>query len=244
MSKSSSPPTKSLKVLVVEDDLASLELIYEVLVSLDVEVFPASDSERALTVAQNEKFDGIFVDLHMPRIDGFKLMKAIRSNGWNQRTPVIVLTGMGDRDTMQRAFAAGATFFLRKPVDRRQLTSLLNSTRGTMLINRRRFRRVPFNAEVTVIFGSVAREVRSLDLSESGMLVEGLNVDVGKAVQLSFRLRNQGSLISVQASVKRVDKGSTGMLFQDVKGSHQQLLRDFIDAQETPPVAQRPTKAS
>jgi two-component system chemotaxis response regulator CheY len=211
---------------------------------LDVEVFPASDSERALTVAQNEKFDGIFVDLHMPRIDGFKLMRAIRSGGWNQRTPVIVLTGMGDRDTMQRAFAAGATFFLRKPVDRRQLTSLLNSTRGTMLINRRRFRRVPFNAEVTVIFGSVAREVRSLDLSESGMLVEGLNVDAGKGVQLSFRLRNQGPLISVQALVKRADKGSTGMLFQDVKGGHQQLLRDFIDAQETPPVAQRPTKAS
>jgi len=132
MSKSSSPLAKSLRILVVEDDLPSLELIYEVLLSLDVEVFPASDSERALTVAQNEKFDGIFVDLNMPRIDGFRLMKAIRSAGWNQRTPFIVLTGMGDPDTMKRAFAAGATFFLRKPIDRRQLTSLLNTTRGTM----------------------------------------------------------------------------------------------------------------
>lgn len=245
MSKSSSPPPKGLKILVVEDDLASLELIYEVLLSLDVEVFPASDSERALTVAQNEKFDGIFVDLNMPRIDGFKLMKSIRGAGWNQRTPMIVLTGMGDRDTMQQAFTAGATFFLRKPIDRRQLTGLLNSTRGTMLVNRRRFRRIPFNVEVTVNLGSDTRKVRSLDLSEGGMLLEGLKMEVGKGVQLSFRLHSEGSRISTHASVKRVDEDNrAGLLFENLKVAHQELLRDFIDTQEIPSVAQLPTKAS
>src|SRR4051812_48309180 len=171
MSVPPTPAVKSLRILVVEDDLSALEMIYEVLLSPGVEASPASDSERALAVAQNEKFDGIFLDLQMPRIDGFKVMKAIRSSGWNQRTPIIVLTGMGDRDTMERAFAAGATFFLRKPVDRRQLTVLLNSTRGTMLVNRRRFRRIPLVLEITVDYGLGAEKIHSIDVSEGGMLV-------------------------------------------------------------------------
>ena len=52
-----------LKILVVEDDLASLELMVEVFTSLKAEVRPVSDSERAVDVINQEKFDGIFLDL-------------------------------------------------------------------------------------------------------------------------------------------------------------------------------------
>jgi len=52
-----------LKLLVVEDDLASLELMVEVFTSLKAEVRPVSDSERAVDVINQEKFDGIFLDL-------------------------------------------------------------------------------------------------------------------------------------------------------------------------------------
>jgi len=61
----------ALKVLIVEDDAATLELMKEVLTSLKVEVRAISDSEQAAVIVNHERFDGIFVDLQMPKVDGF-----------------------------------------------------------------------------------------------------------------------------------------------------------------------------
>jgi CheY-like chemotaxis protein len=57
----------SLKLLVVEDDLASLELMTEVLGVLEAHVRPIADSEWAAMVINQERFDGIFLDLEMPK---------------------------------------------------------------------------------------------------------------------------------------------------------------------------------
>ena len=64
----------SLKLLVVEDDLASLELMVEVFTSLKAEVHPVSDSEKAVDMINQGKFDGIFLDLEMPNINGYDLL--------------------------------------------------------------------------------------------------------------------------------------------------------------------------
>jgi len=60
----------SLKVLVVEDDTASLELMREVLASADAEVRAVSDSEVAAALINKENFDGISLELRMPKING------------------------------------------------------------------------------------------------------------------------------------------------------------------------------
>jgi two-component system sensor histidine kinase BarA len=59
-----------LKLLIVEDDPANLELMTEVFTSLQAEVRPVSDSEEAAAIVNREKFDGIFLDLEMPRLKG------------------------------------------------------------------------------------------------------------------------------------------------------------------------------
>ena len=110
-----------LKLLVVEDNLASLELMTEVFTSLKAEVRPISDSEKAVGVVNQEKFDGIFLDLEMPSLNGFDLARLIRKSSWNKSTPIIIVTGRDERQTMHDAFAFGATFFLQKPVDRQNL---------------------------------------------------------------------------------------------------------------------------
>src|SRR2546426_8881899 len=127
-----------LKLLIVEDDLASLELMAEVFTSLTAEVRPVGDSEKAAALVNGERFDGIFLDLEMPNLHGFDLARRIRKSSWNQSTPIIIVTGRDDRRTMQEAFAIGATFFLQKPVDRQKLTGLFRTVRGALLENRRR----------------------------------------------------------------------------------------------------------
>ena len=57
-----------LKLLVVEDDPASLELMSEVFTSLKAEVRAVNDSEKAVGIINQERFDGIFLDLEMPNL--------------------------------------------------------------------------------------------------------------------------------------------------------------------------------
>src|SRR5882762_9669902 len=129
---------QALKLLVVEDNIASLELMTEVFTSLKAEVRPISDSEKAVGIVNQEKFDGIFLDLEMPNLNGFDLARLIRKSSWNKSTPIIIVTGRDERQTMQEAFAIGATFFLQKPVDKHKLSILFRAVRGGMLENRRR----------------------------------------------------------------------------------------------------------
>jgi CheY-like chemotaxis protein len=61
-----------LKLLVVEDDPASLELMAEVFASLKAEVRAVNDSEKAVGMVNQERFDGVFLDLEMPRLKWFR----------------------------------------------------------------------------------------------------------------------------------------------------------------------------
>src|SRR6202043_3504866 len=161
-----------LKLLVVEDNIASLELMSEVFTSLKAEVRPVSDSEEAVGIVNQEKFDGIFLDLEMPKLNGFDLARVIRKSSWNKSTPIIIVTGRDERQTMQEAFAVGATFFLQKPVDRQKLSILFRAVRGGMLENRRRSTRVPIQTDVSCEVGSrIARGV-TWNLSQGGIQVE------------------------------------------------------------------------
>jgi CheY-like chemotaxis protein len=106
-----------LNLLVVEDDPASLELMAEVFTSLKANVRAVSDSQHAAGLVNQERFDGIFLDLEMPNLHGFDLARVICKSSWNKSTPIIIVTGRDERETMQQAFTIGATFFLQKPVD-------------------------------------------------------------------------------------------------------------------------------
>src|SRR5690348_1417726 len=111
----------SLKLLVVEDNIANLELMTEIFTSIEAQVRAVSDSEKAASLVSQEKFDGIFLDLEMPHLSGFELAQLIRGSSWNKSTPIVIVTGHDERDTMKRAFNTGATFYLQKPIDRQKL---------------------------------------------------------------------------------------------------------------------------
>ena len=103
-----------VQVLVVEDDPLTLELMYEVLSSPEVEVFPTSDSRRAAGIVNEKKFDGIFVDVQMPGIDGLELVKWIRSQKSLAQVTVVMLSGSGLEIDRTRAKALGVDQYLVK----------------------------------------------------------------------------------------------------------------------------------
>ncbi|MFZ0867239.1 MAG: response regulator [Candidatus Sulfotelmatobacter sp.] len=217
-----------LKLLVVEDDIPSLELMTEVFMSLKTEVRPISDSQKAVAMVNQEKFDGIFLDLEMPNLNGFDLARLVRKSSWNKSTPIIIVTGRDDRQTMQDAFAIGATFFLQKPVDRQKLSALFRTVSGGMLENRRKFTRVPVQTEVTCTVGSRTVRGTSWNLSQGGMQVEVGGLKAKDAVRLSFKLPVSGVVIDATGVVVWGQESRQGIQFTNLSTQSQQSIRRFM----------------
>lgn len=217
-----------LKLLVVEDDLANLELMTEVFRSLKANVRPVSDSEEAARRVNQEKFDGIFLDLEMPKLNGLDLARGIRKSSWNKSTPIIIVTGQDERETMQEAFGVGATFFLQKPIDRQKLNKLFRTVRGGMLENRRRSTRVPLQTDVTCTVGSHTMNGVSWNLSHGGIQVDIGGLQVKDAVRLSFRLPISGLAIEAAGTVVWGDEKRQGIQFTNVSAKHQESIRQFV----------------
>jgi len=217
-----------LKLLVVEDNIPSLELMTEVFVSLKAEVRPINDSQKAAAMINQEKFDGIFLDLEMPNLNGFDLARLVRKSSWNKSTPIIIVTGRDDRQTMQEAFSIGATFFLQKPVDRQKLSILFRTVAGGMLENRRKSTRVPIQTEVTCTVGSRTVRGTSWNLSQGGMQVEVNGLKLKDSVRLSLTLPVSGVVIDAVGTVVWAKETRQGIQFTSVSPQVQESIRRFI----------------
>jgi CheY-like chemotaxis protein len=224
----------SLKLLVVEDDPSSLELMSEVLESLDAEVRPFSDSQKAAVLVHQEKFDGIFLDLEMPSLNGLALAQEVRTSSRNRSTPIVIVTGRDERDTMNQAFATGATCLLQKPIDKRKLAVLFRAVRGTMVENRRRYARVPLQTEATCTVGSKVAKGRTWNLSQGGIQIEAGHLKAGDKVRINFRLPTSGVTIDTHGTVMWEKEERQGIQFIKLSNAAHEAIRQFISQVETP----------
>jgi CheY-like chemotaxis protein len=226
----------ALRLLIVEDDLASLELMEEVFVSLKADVRGVSESGKAAELVNRERFDGIFLDLEMPSMNGFDLARWIRNSSWNRSTPIIIVTGRDDRQTMKQVFASGATFYLQKPVDRQKLSTLFRTVRGSMYENRRRFVRVPLHTDVLCSTNSRQLQGMTWNLSQGGVQVDVGQLKIGEVVRVSFRLPASSTLIDATGTVMWGTDKRQGIKFEHLSQKNEQAIRGFItevEAQDT-----------
>ena len=222
----------SLKLLVVEDDLPSLELMTETLLSLQVDVQPISNSQKAATLVSEEKFDGIFLDLEMPGMSGFQIAQIARQSAWNKTTPIVVVTGRDHRETMRQSFATGATFFLQKPIDRHKLIGLFRSVRGPLLANRRRSIRVPLQTDLTCVTGARTVQGRSWNLSQGGMQLEVRDLKIGDSVRITFQFPGSGKNFDASGTVAWSKDDRQGVQFTKMSAEVQSHVSAFIAQNE------------
>ncbi len=86
------------------------------------------DSTTAVDAIFNERPDVVLLDLNMPEVDGFAILKTLRENPDTRFLSVIVLTSSNDSNTKLKALEMGATDFLAKPVDRSELVLRIRNT--------------------------------------------------------------------------------------------------------------------
>ena len=105
------------RILLVDDDPIMRELACEQLRAADYVVETAENGVAGLEILKREGADLVISDLDMPVMDGFSLTENIRADRTIAETPVIVITASDHADAVDRAFAAGATSFLAKPIN-------------------------------------------------------------------------------------------------------------------------------
>ncbi len=105
------------RVLLVDDDPIMRELACEKLMAAHYQVSTAENGADALATLKRDGADLVISDLEMPIMDGFELTREIRADRAIAQIPVIVITASDHADAVDRAFGAGATSFLAKPIN-------------------------------------------------------------------------------------------------------------------------------
>jgi CheY-like chemotaxis protein len=116
--------TPNALALVVDDDLATRDLLTRFLQAEGLRVQAAATGEAGLRMAREQRPALITLDILMPGMDGWSVLTELKSDPATADIPVILLTMLDDRDL---GFALGATDYLTKPVDRARLIELVRT---------------------------------------------------------------------------------------------------------------------
>jgi Response regulators consisting of a CheY-like receiver domain and a winged-helix DNA-binding domain len=125
------------KILVVDDDPSIIELVSYNLAREGYDVLKAYDAEEALKVVGNESVDMFIVDIMLPGMDGFELVRQLRSMEKYRNTPVVFLSAKGEEFDKVLGLELGADDYITKPFSIREMIARIKAV----------FRRIQLSAQ-------------------------------------------------------------------------------------------------
>lgn len=169
-----------MRILIIEDEPRMLELLRKGLYEHGFAVMTADDGETGLEIATEHQFDVIILDIGLPRLDGYGVMRELRAR--SHSTPVLMLTARDAEDEIIRGLDAGADDYLTKPFSFSELVARLQAvTRSHREEGDGRIAA----GDVVLDFArrSVTRNRKSIDLTrQEFLLLNCLMLQAGKCV--------------------------------------------------------------
>jgi two-component system OmpR family response regulator len=171
-----------LRVLVIEDDRSTADYIQKGLVEAGHVVDLARTGKDGLFLALNESYDVIVTDRMLPGPDGLAILRALRTSGI--RTPVLVLTALGDVDHRVEGLDAGADDYLGKPFAFSELRARLDALA----------RRPAASTEATLLrVADVEMDLLKRSVKRAGKVVELLPTEFRL---LEYMMRHPGQVLT------------------------------------------------
>jgi len=112
------------QILLIDDDRELAELLVDYLAQQGFIVQCCFDGQSGLELAYNSKFDLILLDVMMPKLNGFEVLKAL---GSEYKTPILMLTAKGDNNDKVRGLELGADDYLAKPFHHQELLARIHA---------------------------------------------------------------------------------------------------------------------
>jgi two-component system alkaline phosphatase synthesis response regulator PhoP len=124
--------TKKMKILIVEDEEDIIELLSAIFGDLgDYEVLYARDGEEALRIARADNPDIILLDVQLPKLNGYKVCKSIKSDLAMSHIKVLMLSGMAQISDWLKAKEVGADGYIAKPFSSTALVEKIEEIIGS-----------------------------------------------------------------------------------------------------------------
>lgn len=121
-----------MRLLLAEDEQALSKALKAILERNNYSVDVAYDGQEALDYLQADNYDGVILDIMMPRVDGITVLKEIRKNG--NLIPVLLLTAKSEVDDKVLGLDAGANDYLTKPFNSRELLARIRAMTRTQAV--------------------------------------------------------------------------------------------------------------
>lgn len=174
-----------IKVLLMEDDAQLSEIIAEYLEENDCLVSAAFDAREAMDRIYEERFDILLLDVKVPFMNGFDLLKKARDDG--NDTPAIFLTSLNSMDDLSKAFEAGCDDYLKKPFELRELLLRVKS-----IAKRAFFHKADPKIELA---GGITFDVNSSKITKNG---ESVTLSKKESLILKLLIKHRGKLVTPQ----------------------------------------------
>lgn len=114
-----------MKILLLEDDLILNEILEEHLQNQNYDVISTFSSNEAIKYLYSQVFDLLLLDVNVPDLNGFLLLNELRKNNIN--TPAIFITSLSMIEDMQKGFDSGASDYIKKPFELKELDLRVNN---------------------------------------------------------------------------------------------------------------------
>jgi len=171
-----------MKILLLEDDLILSEIITEHLEYYSYEVIPVYTGIDAENLLFEEKFDLLLLDVNVPLLNGFELLKSLRASGNN--TPTIFITSLNSSQNLLEGFELGADDYLKKPFEMVELKARIDNIKRHFQIDDERTLQIKENVSY-----EFERQIISLDNKQ-------IQLSKKEGEFLAYFLHNRGKLLS------------------------------------------------
>ena len=121
-----------VKVLIVDDAYFVRLKLRHIIEPYQAEILEAENGLEAIKLYQQDKPDIVFLDVIMPELDGLSTLKRLKEI--DNEVKVVMITSVGDQQTLLSALESGALHFLIKPFEEDKVIELLQNTLGTSFV--------------------------------------------------------------------------------------------------------------
>lgn len=171
------------KLLLLEDDIALNETVVDYFESLDYGVIPVYDGNSALDAIYENSFDLFLLDVNVPDMNGFEILKSVREQGIT--TPAIFITSLNSMTDVENGYDSGCDDYIRKPFALKEL-----KLRVETILKREFFHNSNSKVQIdTNIYYDTHSDLLTIDNSE-------IQLNNKDAKLLKLFLQNKNSLIT------------------------------------------------